>query len=335
MRLHWVKNKILIMLIIMLSIYVASFQFDSLKGVNFNMTMYLGEMWWAIILGFLIGGLIHTFVPSEYITKALAEPSKRSIFNAVGFGFTMSICSHGILALAVQLYKKGASPAAVVAFLLASPWANFTLTLLLISFFGLLKALYIIIAAVIIAIVTGHIFLLLMRFNLIETNPHTIANHKDFSIMKDLKARVKNYDFTASTILKDCQEVWRGGVRLANMVLWWILLGITIASVVGAFIPPFFFHDYMGPNFIGMMVTLIAATVLEVCSEGTAPLAFEIFRQTGYLGNPFVFLMAGVATDYTEIGILWYNIGRKTALWMPIIAVPQIILFGTIANIIF
>ena len=47
----------------------------------------------------------------------------------------MSACSHGILAIAIQLYKKGASPAAVVAFLLAAPWANLTMTLILISFF--------------------------------------------------------------------------------------------------------------------------------------------------------------------------------------------------------
>ena len=91
----------------------------------------------------------------------------------------------------------------------------------------------------------------------------------------------------------------------------------------------------MGPTFIGMLVTLGVATIIEVCSEGTAPMAFEIFKQTGALGNSFVFLMAGVVTDYTEIGLLWHNVGRKTAIWLPIITVPQVILFGIAANIIF
>jgi uncharacterized membrane protein YraQ (UPF0718 family) len=68
--------------------------------------------------------------------------------------------------------------------------------------------------------------------------------------------------------------------------------------------------------------------VLEVCSEGTSPIAFEIFNQTGALGNAFIFLMAGVATDYTEIGLLWSNIGKRTAIWLPIITVPQILLLG-------
>ena len=50
------------------------------------------------------------------------------------------------------------------------------------------------------------------------------------------------------------------------------------------------------------------------------------------LENPFVFLMAGVVTDYTEIGLLWTNIGRKTALLLPVVAVPQVLFFGFLYN---
>ena len=82
-----------------------------------------------------------------------------------------------------------------------------------------------------------------------------------------------------------------------------------------------------------MLVTLVFATVIEVCSEGSSPLAFEIYRQVDVLGNPFIFLMAGVATDYTEIGLLWTNIGRRTALWLPALAVPQILILGAVFNL--
>ncbi len=116
------------------------------------------------------------------------------------------------------------------------------------------------------------------------------------------------------------------------MIVWWILIGVLAASVIGAYIPSHMFMTYVGPTALGLFITLIAATIIEVCSEGSSPIAFEIFRQTGALGNSFVFLMAGVATDYTEIGILWTNIGRKTALWLPIIAGPQIVLLGYLFN---
>lgn len=93
-----------------------------------------------------------------------------------------------------------------------------------------------------------------------------------------------------------------------------------------------FFTRFLGPSVIGLLITLAAATVIEVCSEGSAPMAFEIFRQTGALGNSFVFLMAGVVTDYTEIGLIWQNVGKKTAIWLPIVAIPQVILLGILAN---
>ena len=63
-----------------------------------------------------------------------------------------------------------------------------------------------------------------------------------------------------------------------------------------------------------------------------AIVAFEIFAKTGALGNPFIFLMAGVATDYTEIGLLWSNIGKRTALWLPAVTVPQILLVAYLFN---
>jgi len=61
-----------------------------------------------------------------------------------------------------------------------------------------------------------------------------------------------------------------------------------------------------------------------------AVISLIVFCNT--LGNSFVFLMAGVVTDYTEIGLLWHSVGRKTAIWMPVVAVPQVVLWGILAN---
>ena len=117
-----------------------------------------------------------------------------------------------------------------------------------------------------------------------------------------------------------------------GMVMWWLIIGMIMASFARAYIPNHIFVEYMGPSILGLLVTLFFATIIEVCSEGSSSLAFEIFNQTGAFGNSFTFLMAGVATDYTEIGLIWHNIGRKTALWLPIITVPQILILGIIFN---
>jgi hypothetical protein len=263
----------------------------------------------------------------------LARPKKRTIFYSVILGFFMSFCSHGILALSIQLHKKGASNSSVVSFLLASPWANMTVTIMLLGFFGL-KALFILLSAILIAIVTGFIFQVLERKNLIEENKNAIMVDKNFSVTGDLKNRIRQYRFTSESIKSDIKGIWKGIVSLSNMILWWILIGVGLASAAGAYIPSDFFTNYMGPSMLGLFVTLIFATVIEVCSEGSAPMAFEIFKQTKALGNSFVFLMAGVVTDYTEIGLLWHNLGKKTAIWLPIVTVPQVILLGFLANLL-
>ena len=287
-----------------------------LEALNESMLGYLGIVWWAVLLGLVLGGIIDYFVPDGFVVRLLGGNSRLTLVNAVLAGFLMSACSHGILAIAIQLSKKGASVPAVITFLLASPWANLPMTVLLFGFFGI-KALLFVGGAMAIALVTGVIFTVLDRLDMIE-GPAQDIDAGDVSW-----DRVTNFEFA-----KAAKGVAIGFVSLANMVLWWILIGILAAALIGAYVPEHFFMAYLGPDMTGMLVTLLFATVLEVCSEGTSPIAFEIFNKTAALGNPFVFLMAGVATDYTEIGLLWTNIGRRTAIWLPVVTVPQILLLG-------
>jgi uncharacterized membrane protein YraQ (UPF0718 family) len=306
----WYHNRFYLVSLITAIVLTASYFIEFLNPVFNAFYDYLSLIWWAILLGLFLGGFIDKFVPREYISKYLSTHKKRTIFNAVGLGFLMSACSHEILALAIELHKKGASTPAVVAFLLASPWANLPITFLLIGFFGL-KALFLIISAIIIAITTGLIYQVLDKKGLIEKTKH--IKYKEFHLLKDAKKRWRAYKFNKKDIKGFLASTW--------------------SLIARAFIPENLFHQYMGPTFLGIAVTLILATIIEVCSEGSSPLAFEIFRQTGAFGNSFVFLMAGVATDYTEIGLLWSNIGKKTAIWLPIITVPQIIALGYLFNL--
>jgi len=326
------QNKLFIIVSLCFLCILASFFLPLLVPFRRAFFLYLRAIWWAVALGLCLGGIIDYYIPREYISKILSRNKPRTIFNAVALGFLMSACSHGILALSIQLHKKGASNPAVVAFLLASPWANFAVTMMLLSLFGL-KGLFIIIAAIIVAINTGFIFIFLEKKGLIEKNKNIVEGGEQFSILKDLRARAKNYKFGLSTLKSDLKGIVTGAIALGDMVLWWIIIGIFLASISGAYIPVHFFHRFMGPTFFGLLVTLGLATIIEICSEGSSPLSFEIYRQTGALGNSFVFLMAGVATDYTEIGLLWANVGWRTALWLPLVTVPQVVAIGYLANI--
>lgn len=304
-----------------IAIFAVSFlPYPFLEPLNESIISYLGLIWWAVLLGLLVGGLIDYFVPDGFIFKYLGKKKKSTLFYAVFAGFLLSACSHGILAIAIQLYKKGAGIPAVITFLMASPWANLPVTILLFGFFGL-KAFAFILAAMIIALITGFIYMLLEKSGLIEKSRKLTAkeNYKWDNL--------KNFKFQHSL-----KGVGFGAVNLANMVLWWILIGFMAAAVIRAYVPENLFTQYLGADISGLLLTLVFATIIEVCSEGSAPIAFEIFNKVGALGNPFIFLMAGVATDYTEIGLLWTNIGKRTALWLPVVSVPQIVLVAWLFN---
>lgn len=338
----WYKERLFIVTLITLILLIIGYIFDPEKKFFNAFKDYLLLIWWAILIGFLIGGIIDYFIPRSYIEKYLSRHQKRTIVYSIVFGFLMSACSHGILAIAIELYKKGASTSSVVAFLLASPWANLPITFLLFGFFGI-KAGLIIISAIFIALTTGLIFQRLERKGWVECNKCKIGEDKakltDFSIIKDIKHRWKKYNFSAKNNINALRGTFKGSWALTKMVMWWLIIGMLMAAVARAYIPHDLFKLYMGPTIIGLIVTLIFATIIEVCSEGSSPLAFEIYEQSleagaPAFGNSFTFLMAGVATDYTEIGLIWHNIGKRAALWIPIITVPQILVLGYLYNIL-
>lgn len=312
-------------------LWIASLYLPVLGRFRQALAGYLRIIGMPILLGLILGGLLDHFVPREYISKFLAPRRRRTILLSVGLGLMMSACSHGILALSMELHKKGASGPAVVSFLLASPWANLPVTFLLVGFFGW-KGLLMILAAVWVALSTGLVLQGLDARGWIEKNRNSLQVQPGFSVMEDIRRRWRGYRLTRKGLITDMKGVGRGIFELADMVLWWILLGILLASFASAFVPQSIFQRFLGPSVTGLFITLVAAALFEVCSEGTSPLAFEIYRQTGALGNAFAFLMGGVVTDYSEIGLVWMNVGRKTALWMMFLTLPQVFLLGWLFN---
>jgi len=337
-KIPWYKERLYIISIITAILVALSYFFDEFNPFFIAFKEYFLLIWWAILLGFIIGGIIDYFIPREYIEKYLSRHKKRTILYAIVFGFLMSACSHGILAIAMELYKKGSSTSAVIAFLLASPWANLPITVLLFGFFRF-KAILIVISALLIAIITGLIYQKLEKKGWVECDKCISGEDQqilaDFSIIKDIKRRWENYNFTKDNIKTAIKGTLQGSWALTKMVMWWLIVGIIMASVARVIAMQYneLFMMYMGPTVLGLLVTLFFATVIEVCSEGSSPLAFEIYNQTRAFGNSFTFLMAGVATDYTEIGLIWHNIGRKAAIWLPIITVPQILILGYLFNL--
>lgn len=280
-----------------------------------------------ILAGLLAGGLLEAYIPSNWIMSFLAGNRKRHLLYSVGLGFLMSSCSHGLAAIAMQLYKKGAAKSSVISFLLASPWANLSITFLLFGFFKI-AALAIIFSAIGIALVTGFIF------QSFEKSGHLGRPLQEKESTAPISFRDWCREIAARKAGTHAKDILKGAVALAEMVLPWMALGVFLAAMAAGFVPQEWFKSYMGADIKGLFVTLGFATVIEVCSEGMSFLAFEIYQQTGAIGSAFVFLMAGVVTDFTEISLIWKNLGWRSAALMVLVTIPQVVLIGYGMNLL-
>ena len=78
------------------------------------------EVWWALVLGFLVSAVVQAWVPRERIEATLAGGGARPVSLATGLGAASSSCSYAAVAIAKSLFQKGASAASALAFQFAS-----------------------------------------------------------------------------------------------------------------------------------------------------------------------------------------------------------------------
>ncbi len=294
-----------------------------------SVTELVNRMWWGLVLAVIFIGLLGK-VPREFVIAVLGPGGAfRGLLRATLSGLLLDLCNHGVLMLGARLYERGASGGQVVAFLVASPWNSLSLTLILVALIGLPLTLIFILGSLVIALITGACFEAAISRGILPANPHRLDMPADFRFWQAARAgwagvRLDRAFFTSSLM---------DGIRQSRVVMRWLLFGIVLASVLRLLMDADAFAAWFGPTLAGLGLTLAAATVIEVCSEGSAPIAADLVTRAQAPGNGFTFLMAGAATDYTEIMVLREVMASwKFALFLPLISVPQILLLGWLIN---
>lgn len=295
---------------------------DFAHGVHALMT----KMWWGILAGIVAVGVMHQ-VPREAVMKLMGRSGSVSgILRAVLGGVALDLCNHGILMVGMKLYERGASLGQVFAFLIASPWNSLSLTLILVALIGLPMTLLFILLSMVIALATGI---------LVEKVIHPPRRESQEDGDEVLSWR-EVWQRTRAAFPKKSRMIpvlAKDGVKESRMVLRWVFFGVVLAAAIRAGFNPESFAQWFGPTVGGLFLTLLGATIIEVCSEGSTPIGADLVNRAGAPGNGFVFLMAGAATDYTEIVVLREATGRwAKALLLPAVTVPQVLVIGYLLN---
>lgn len=289
----------------------------------------LGQMWWGLLAGIFFVGVLAR-VPRELVMGVLGAHGKwNGLWRAIAAGIALDLCSHGILLVGMQLYRRGASLGQTAAFLIASPWNSLSLTLILVALIGLPWTLAFIALSALIALLAGAFLDRCVRRGVLPPNPNAHTLPEDFRFWKAVATAWRGTRIRGAF----WKSVLVTGARESRMILRWIFVGVIMAAGLRALVDPAQFTHWFGPSLLGLCLTLLATTVIEVCSEGSSPIAADLLTRAHAPGNAFAFLMAGVATDYTEIMALKETTRSwKTALFLPLATVPQVILLGWILN---
>jgi len=94
------------------------------------------EVWWALVLGFALSGIVQAWIPRRRLERALGGRGLREVTIATGLGAASSSCSYAAIAIAKSLFAKGASLVSAMTFQFASTNLVFELGLVLWLFLG-------------------------------------------------------------------------------------------------------------------------------------------------------------------------------------------------------
>lgn len=311
--------------------YSLFFQSPSVYVKEFTVTIFtlMNQMSWGLFIGVLIVGVLDK-IPQEAIQKLMGRGGTfGGIIRATFAGILLDMCSHGILMVGMKLYQRGLSLGQTMAFLIASPWNSLSLTLVLWGLVGFKWMIIFLILSMIIAIISGFIFDVLVKKKVLPQNPNKKAIPANYSAKKDLKNTFTARNWKPSNW---GNIIWKG-LTGSRVIFKWIFFGVIAAALMRTFITPEQIQAVFGPTLAGLGLTLFAAVVLEVCSEGSAPIAAEIMNSGRAPGNSFAFLMSGVASDYTEVmAVKDTTKSWKIALFLPLITFPQVVALAIILN---
>lgn len=272
------------------------------------------EMAPYLLLGFLIAGILHVFVPDRFYAKYLSKDNKWAVLWAALLGVPLPLCSCGVIPTAVGLRNEKASKGAVASFLIATPQTGIDSILATFSLMGLGFAVIRPVAALITGVCGGWLVNRLVK----EDDAAVIAGSSCSPESGSRLWRVLKYSF-----FQMIQDI---GGRL--------VIGLLVAALIQVAIPDEFFLHFGRQPLLQMLVILMVAVPMYICSTGSIPVAAALIMKGLSPGAALVMLMAGPAVNLASILVVRKALGRRFTWVYLLVIVVFSIFFGLLVNTI-
>lgn len=258
----------------------------------------INEMSPYLLLGFLLAGLMHSFIPGWYYTKFLAKKSFRSVINAALFGIPLPLCSCGVIPTAMSLRKEGASKGAVASFLIATPQTGVDSIIATFSLMGLPFAIVRPIAALLTAFFGG-----------------AMVNTTDDCKEKPVETNGKHNDHKHEGFIDKLREALEYAyIEMMEDIGKWLVIGLVIAGLITVFVPAEMFAIFNGNTLASMLLVLCIALPMYLCATGSIPIAVALMMKGLTPGAALVLLMAGPACNFASMLVIRKVLGVRTLI---------------------
>ncbi|MGP1515701.1 MAG: SO_0444 family Cu/Zn efflux transporter [Bacteroidales bacterium] len=283
--------------------------------------MIINEMSPYLLLGFLIAGVLHVFVPKKFYAKFLSNNNKFSVVWSALLGIPLPLCSCGVIPTAIGLKNEKASKGAVASFLIATPQTGIDSILATFSLMGLGFALIRPIAALVTGVCGG---LLVNKY--IKKEPY---QYTDYNC--EINNNTKTRSFKSNKIYKVLKYAYFDMIQDIGFRL---IIGLLIATLINVAVPNEFFLNFGSQPLLQMLVILIIAVPMYICSTGSIPIAATLIIKGLSPGAALVMLMAGPAVNMASVLVVKKSLGSKfTIIYLSTIIIGSII-FGLLTNIL-
>ena len=311
-----------------------------LKNIFLEFFYMVWDIYWGLAFGFMLSSLIRAFVSTETVSSGLGKNNLKALSLSVFFGAISSSCSYAAASMARTLLIKGSTWSNAVGFMASSTNLVFEIFIVIVTllgwaFFG--------------AEVAGGIFFIIIAASLVaffypekikkdgemhlEESEHTAhehaRHHHDHSHMHTAK---KNKLAEASGhFYMDVTMVGKD-----------ILLGVIIASVLMALVPPAFWntlfltHQAKLPHFVillwNVFIGVVIAVASFVCSVGNIVMASVFWHGGISFGGVVAFILADLVT-IPMLAVYRKYYGTKTMLALLLFLTVSIMAAGVLTDI--
>lgn len=259
-----------------------------------------------LLLGFLLAGLMHVFVPNTLYSRYLSNNNFASVCWAALLGIPLPLCSCGVIPTAMSLRREGASKGATVSFLIATPQTGVDSIIATYSLMGLPFALVRPIAALLTALFGGALA------NMGETNHKTIAS-KNAVETNSLAACNSIEQKKDTTFWHKCVAALKYGyVEMMQDIGKYLIIGLVVAGAITVLVPDSFFALFADNSLLSMLLVLLFALPMYLCATGSIPIAVALMLKGLSPGAALVLLMAGPAVNFASMLVVGKVLGKKT-----------------------